>query len=179
MRYAQGGGLTAEGRRRREQVRLAAVEKFEQRMVSAEIAAELRVPERSVQRWRRAWEAGGAPGLASKGQAARCRLGDDQLAELDRVLDAGPAAAGWQDQRWTLARIRDLVAAMSGVQYTVPGVWYLLRRRGWSCQLGARRAVERDDGAIEVWKKETWPRVKDPRRLSAPGSSSRTRPASR
>ena len=99
MRYAQGGGLTAEGRRRREQVRLAAVEKFEQRVPAADIAAELRVSERSVQRWRRAWEAGGAPGLASRGQAARCRLGADQLAELDRVLDAGPAASGWQDQR--------------------------------------------------------------------------------
>jgi hypothetical protein len=43
MRYAQGGGLTAEGRRRREQVRLAAVEKFEHRMPVAEIAADLRV----------------------------------------------------------------------------------------------------------------------------------------
>jgi transposase len=179
MRSAQGRGLTAEGRRRRELVRLAAVEKFGQRVPVAEIAAELRVSERSVQRWRRAWEAGGAPGLTSRGQAARCRLDRDQLAELDRVLDAGPAASGWADQRWTLARIRDLITAKFEVRYTIPGIWYLLRRRGWSCQLGARRAVERDDGAIEVWRKETWPRVKDPRRPSAPGSSSRTRPASR
>ncbi len=132
MRYAQGGGFTAEGRRRREQVRLAVVEKFEQRVPSPEIAAELRVPERSVQRWRRAWESGGAPGLASKGQAARCRLSDDQLAGLDRVLDAGPAEAGWEDQRWTLARIRDLIAARFRVQYTIAGTWCLLRRRGWS-----------------------------------------------
>jgi transposase len=179
MRYAQGGGLTAVGRRRRELVRLAAAEKFEQRVPVAEVAAELRVSQRSVQRWRRAWEAGGVPGLASKGQAARCRLDRDQLAELDRVLDAGPAASGWEDQRWTLARIRDLISAKFKVRYTIPGVWYLLRRRGWTCQLGARRAVERDDGAIEVWRKEIWPRVKEPRRPSAPGSSSRTRPASR
>src|SRR5579863_2765332 len=179
MRYAQGGGLTADGRRRRELVRLAAVEKFEQRVPAADIAAELRVSERSVQRWRRAWEAGGVSGLASRGQAARCRLDQDQLAELDRVLDAGPAASGWEDQRWTLARIRDLTARKFGIWYTVPGIWYLLRRRGWSCQLGARRAIERDDGAIEVWKKQTWPRVKGRRRPSAAGSSSRTRPASR
>ena len=85
---------------------------------------------------RRAWEAAGAPGLASKGQAARCRLSGDQLAELDRVLDAGPAASGWEDQRWTLARIRDLIAAKFAVQYTIPGTWYLLRRRGWSCHPG-------------------------------------------
>ena len=179
MRYAQGGGLTAEGRSRREQVRLAAVEKFEQRVPTAEIAAELRVTERSVRRWRRAWEAGGLPGLASRGQAARCRLDDAQLAELETALEAGPLAAGWVDQRWTLARVRDLVARRFGVAYTVPGVWYLLRRLGWTCQLGARRAIERDDGAIEVWKKETWPQVKKRRRPSAAGSSSKTRPASR
>src|SRR3984893_1463837 len=125
MRYAQGGGLTAEGRRRREMSRLAAVERFEQRVPVPEIAAELRVSERSVQRWRRAWEAGGAPGLASKGQAGRGRLRRDQL-ELGRVLDAGPAASGWEDQRWTLARVRDLVAATFKVRYTIPGTWYLL-----------------------------------------------------
>jgi hypothetical protein len=43
MRYAQGGGLTAEAGGRRERVRLAAVERFEQRVPSAVIAAELRV----------------------------------------------------------------------------------------------------------------------------------------
>jgi transposase len=179
MRYAQGGGLTAEGRRRREQVRLAAVERFGQRAPAAVIAAELRVSERSVRRWRRAWEAGGVAGLASRGQAARCQLDEAQLAELERVLEAGPLAAGWQDQRWTLARVRDLVARKFGVACTVPGIWYLLRRRGWSAQMGARRAIERDDGAIEVWKKETWPRVKGRRRPWAGGSSSRTSPASR
>ena len=179
MRYAQGGGLTAEGRRRREQVRLAAVKRFEQRAPAADIAAELRVSERSVRRWRRDWEAGGVAGLASKGQAARCLLDEGQLAGLETVLRAGPLAAGWQDQRWTLARVRDLVARKFGVQYTVPGIWYLLRRCGWTCQLGARRAIERDDGAVEVRKKETWPRVKGRRRPSAAGSSSRTSPASR
>src|SRR5512135_1076389 len=137
MRYAQGGGLTAEGRRRREQVRLAAVERFEQRAPAAVIAAELRVSERSIRRWRQAWEAAGVAGLASKGQAARCLLDEEQLAELDLALEAGPLAAGWQDQRWTLARVRDLAAGKFGIACTVPGIWYLLRRRGWSCQLGA------------------------------------------
>src|SRR6188472_3937849 len=102
MRYAQGGGLTAEGRRRREHVRLEAARRFEQRAPSAVIAAELRVSERSVRRWRQAWLAGGPAGLASRGQAAQCRLDEQQLAALDLALEAGPLAAGWQDQRWTL-----------------------------------------------------------------------------
>ena len=121
MRYAQGGGLTAEGRRRREQVRLAGVELFEQRVAAADIAAELRVTERSVRRWRQSWLTGGLPGLASKGQGARCRLDEPQLAELEIALEAGPLAAGYQDQRWTLARVRDLIARKFGVRYTVQG----------------------------------------------------------
>ena len=60
-----------------------------------------------------------------------------------------------------------------------PGIWYLLRRCGWTCQIGARRAIERGDGAVEVWKKETWPRIKGPRRPSTAGSSSKTNAASR
>jgi transposase len=179
MRYAQGGGLTAGGRRRRELVRLEAVKRLEQRMPAADIAAELRVTERSVRRWRQAWLAGGPQGLASKGQAARCRLDEAQLAELETVLEAGPPAAGFSDQRWTLARVRGLIAKKFRVHYTLPGVWYLLRRLGWTCQLGARRAVERDDGAIEVREKQTWPQAERRRRPSAAGSSSRTSPASR
>jgi transposase len=181
MRYGQGGGLTAEGRRRREQVRLEAVKRFGQRAPSAVVAAELRVSERSVRRWRQAWLAGGTAGLASRGQAAQCRLDEQQLAALDAVLDAvdRPLSAGYQDQRWTLARIRDLVARTFKVQYTIPGIWYLLRRRGWTCQAGARRAIERDDGAIEVWRTQTWSQIKGRRRLWAAGSSSRTSPASR
>ena len=108
MRYAQGGGLTAEGRRRRELVRLEAGRRFEQGAPAAVIAAELRVSERSVRRWRQAWQAAGLAGLASRGQAAQCRLDEQQQAALDLALGAGPLAAGWEDQRWTLARVRDL-----------------------------------------------------------------------
>ncbi|WP_254211337.1 winged helix-turn-helix domain-containing protein [Streptomyces sp. ADI95-16] len=34
-----------------------------------------------------------------------------------------------------------------------------LERNGWSWQQPARRAIERGDGAVELWKKEVWPRV--------------------
>jgi transposase len=179
MRYAQGGGLTAQERERREQVRLRAVRMFEEQLPPAQIARELRVTARSVCRWRQAWLAGGPAGAASRGQAPRCRLDAGQLARLEQKLRAGPLAAGYRDQRWTLARVRDLIAADSGVQYTLPGVWYLLRRSGWSCQMGARRAAERDEARVEDWKARTWTEVKRPRRPSAPGSSSKTRPASR
>jgi transposase len=120
MRYAQGGGLTAEEQERREQVRLRAVGMFEKRLPTAQIAAELRVTPRSVCRWRRAWLAGGPAGVTSR-PAAQCRLNGTQLAWLEDKLRAGPLAAGYRDQRWTLARIRDLITAEYGVGYTLAG----------------------------------------------------------
>src|SRR5258708_28094365 len=89
MRYAQGGGLTAEGRRRRERVRLEAVDRFEQRVPSAMIAVELRVSERSVRRWRRGRQGGGPGGGGPRGEAARGRLGEGELAA------PGAGGGGW------------------------------------------------------------------------------------
>jgi hypothetical protein len=36
----------------------------------------------------------------------------------------------------------------------------LLHRIGWSVQVPARRAAERDEAAIAAWREETWPVVK-------------------
>ncbi|MEU6512227.1 hypothetical protein [Streptomyces sp. NPDC046942] len=40
----------------------------------------------------------------------------------------------------------------------------------------ARRAVERDEQAIALWKREVWPVVEPRPRPPEPGSSSRTSP---
>jgi len=57
----------------------------------------------SANRWRRALAAGGRAALASKGAGgAKCKLTSPQLRELATLLDAGPAAWGWdEDQCWT------------------------------------------------------------------------------
>ncbi|MGW6684191.1 helix-turn-helix domain-containing protein [[Kitasatospora] papulosa] len=63
---------------------------------------------------------------------------------------------------------------------TMWGISRMLRRRGWSHQVPARRAVERDEAVVAGWVKEVWPHLEPPWRRSGPGSSSRrTRPASR
>ena len=108
---------------------------------------------------------------------ARCKLTPAQRRELEAVPDAGPAAWGWQDQCWTLARIGELVRDRSGIEYTLAGLDVLLHRVGWSVQVPARRAAERDEDQIARWREETWPIIKGRRRTWAPGSASRTSPA--
>nr|WP_308213727.1 winged helix-turn-helix domain-containing protein [Streptantibioticus rubrisoli] len=53
-----------------------------------------------------------------------------------------------------------------------------MARNGWSWQVPARRAMERDDEAVAGWGKEVWPCAEDLRRSVEPGSSSRTKPDS-
>src|SRR3954471_213818 len=147
MRYAQGGGLTAEECARREQVRLEAAEWIEEGATDREVAERFRVTRMSANRWRRALAARGRPAPGSQGPGgARCRLSPAQLDGLQALLDAGPATWGWTDQCWTLPRIAEMVRTRFGVDYTLPGLDLLLHRMGWSVQVPARRAAERDEG---------------------------------
>src|SRR5229473_2390472 len=95
MRYPDGGGLTAQERARREQVRLAAAELIEAGASDREVAWRFRVSRMSANRWRRALAAGGRAALASRGAGgAKCKLTAPQLRELATVLDAGPDHRG-------------------------------------------------------------------------------------
>lgn len=87
------------------------------------------------------------------------RLSPGEWERLEREVKRGPLAHGWDDafQGWTLKRVKLLIGRMFHLGYTIQGVWKLLRRHGWSAQVPLRRAVERDDESIEVWKAEVWP----------------------
>ena len=178
MRYPDGGGLTAAEQARREQVRLAAADLIEAGASDREVARQFRVTRMSANRWRRALAAGGRAALASKGPGGGpCKLSPAQVRELEAVLEAGPAAQGWEDQCWTLARIAEVVWRRFKVEYTLAGLDLLLHRIGWSVQVPARRAAERDEAAIAAWREETWPVIKGRRRTWAPGFASKTSPA--
>jgi len=165
MRYPDGGGLTAAERARRERMRLAAAELIEAGASDREVARRFRVSRMSANRWRRALAGGGGAALASRGAGgAQCKLTPAQLGELEAVLDTGPAVSGHADQCWTLARIAGQVWRRFGVEYTLAGMDVLLHRIGWSVQVPARRAAERDEDQIARWREETWPVIKGRRR---------------
>jgi transposase len=181
MRYPDGGGLTAQGRARREAVRLQAAELFARGVSAVEVADRLRVSTKSVYAWRRDWKRGGSAALVSHGAAGGPgKLTAQQVVRLRSALDVGAAVHGWsEDQRWTLARVAQLIRTLFRVSYTPRGVSYLLHRLGWSPQVPVHRAAERDEAAVATWVKGTWPEVEQPCGSRTRGSSSRTRPASR
>ncbi|MET7861078.1 winged helix-turn-helix domain-containing protein [Streptomyces sp. NPDC005318] len=150
MRYPEGGGLTAERPAFREGIRLQAGWRFAAGEKTAVIAKDLRVSVRSVERWRRAWREGGMEALRSAGPANSPVVTDAQFAVLEEELGKGPAAHGFEDERWTLARVQKVIRRRFRLSLSVATVWRLLKRHGWSWQAPARRALERDDHAVEL-----------------------------
>ena len=100
---------------------------------------------------------------------------EDKAAAVAEHLLSPEMFTGWGVR--TLARIAAVVRERFGVDYTLPGVDLLLHRLGWSVQVPARRAAERNEEQIAAWREESWPEIKRSRRTWAPGWSSRTSPA--
>ncbi|MET8130370.1 winged helix-turn-helix domain-containing protein [Streptomyces sp. NPDC005065] len=171
-------GLTAMERQRREDRRAAAADLFDQDVPPAEIARQLGVTRQAVHQWHRLWEDGGRQALASTGPpGARCYLSEEQVETLKADLERGAVTHGWQTERWTVPRIRVLIHETTGVWYSSLGsLWMFPHHIGFTCQRPEERASERDEEAVRTWREQTWPRVKQPRRTSTPGSSSRTSP---
>lgn len=133
---------------------------FARGFTQSEVARRLGVSRQSAMRWHRAFEKGGAAALRSRKRGRPARLSEKQLAELERALLKGPQAHGWSTDLWTLERIGLLIRRLFGEAYHRGHVWRIMRSLHWSMQRPARRARERDEQAIERWKKETWPRLK-------------------
>ena len=88
-------------------MRLGAAERFEHGDSTSGIAAELRVTEQTVRRWRQAWQDGGAETLRSKGPVSRERLSPQQWARLEAELGKGRwrmGSPGTSAGRWAGSR---------------------------------------------------------------------------
>ncbi len=149
-------------------------------LTQAEIARRVGVNRAAVTRWKHRLVRDGPRGLrrhASPGRPSRLRPA--QWAALLELLRRSAVAAGFETERWTLARVAAVVRRRFGVRYHPHSLGPALRARGWSPQVPVARARERDDALVEAWLNRDWPRVK--KMLDAQGapSSSWTRPGTR
>ncbi|MCX7841366.1 MAG: winged helix-turn-helix domain-containing protein [Anaerolineae bacterium] len=114
----------------------------------------------SVLRWRRTYQRYGLKGLQARPIGGRPpRLLPAQKKKLEQVLLAGPLAAGFKTDLWTLKRIAQIIQRLFDVTYHPSHVWKILTDDlGWSCQKPERRATQRDEKAITHWKRYRWPK---------------------
>ena len=153
---------------------------FAQGARPAEVAAQLEVSIQAASVWHRRWQQEGEAALEGAGRAGRRpRLNADQVRAVEVALLAGPSANGFRNELWTLDRVAEVITRVTGVAYHPGHVWRILRQLGWSRQKPSRWAAERDPDKVQAWINERWPELKRGPSRSAPGSSSKTRAASR
>ncbi|MDX2647931.1 winged helix-turn-helix domain-containing protein [Streptomyces sp. PA03-1a] len=98
-----------------------------------------------------------------------------QRQALRELLRAGAKDYGFATDGWTLARVRRVIIERFSVVYgSLSGVSRLLHRMGFTPQVPARQAAERDAGAIQEWVETGWPKI-EKGGPPEPGSASRTR----
>jgi transposase len=93
--------------------------------------------------------------------------------QLQRLLRQGAQAHGFLTDLWTLPRIAAVLQRESGLRLHPAHLWRVLGAMGWSVQRPEKRAVQRDEAAIQRWKRHTWPALKKkPGASTAPSYSS-------
>jgi putative transposase len=133
----------------------------EGKLTKVAIAAELGVTRGTVQDWARKLAYGGKRLLVSRKAPGKDRkLDAKQEQRLARLLARGACANGFDTERWTLARVADLVRREFKVDYHFRSMGRVLRRIGWSVQQPAAQATERDEKLIRAWLSKDWSRIK-------------------
>jgi transposase len=126
-----------------------------------EVARMVGVDRRSVRRWSAFYRQRGERALAAKAAPGRPpKLTAQDKARLERRLFRGAKAAGFPTDLWTCPRVAELLRSRFGVRYHVDYIGPLLHSLGWTPKKPERRAIERDEEAIQRWVKQQWPRIK-------------------
>ena len=125
------------------------------------IAEALGVSRPAVSQWLAAAERGGPNALCSHPAPGRnCRLTAEQKRLIPEFLWHGPEAYGFRGRVWTCARIAQVIEEEFGVRYHRDHVGRLLKELQWTAQMPIRRAIQRDEPAIERWRAEVWPELR-------------------
>ena len=144
----------------REWRRLRALDLKQQGWRQRDVADALGVREETVSRWLVRAADGGpkallrrcSPGHPPKLSAAQKRL-------IPEFLWHGAEAYGFRGDVWTCARIAQVIEEEFGVSYHKDHVGRLLKELHWTPQIPIKRAIQRDEKAIQRWRVEIWPEL--------------------
>ena len=152
--------------------RRLAVEKVLDGWTQTDVADFLGVHPVTVNAWMRAHRAAGPDALAAKPHPGRKRfLTPEQEAEALGWLADKPTAHGFPTDLWTARRVADLIRTRFGVAFHPNYLREWLTKRGYTPQIPARKAKERDDEAVLAWLRGQWPGILKKRPPTPPTSS--------
>ena len=126
-----------------------------------DIAEALDVSEVALSGWLARARDGGPESLRSRPAPGRPpRLSPAQRRSIPELLWHGPEAYGFRGQVWTCARVARVIEVEFGVRYHEDHVGRLLKGLRRTPQQPIKRAIQRDDAAIQRWRDETWPELR-------------------
>lgn len=148
-------GLADAASDKRRFVRIRAVLLAAQGRTAPQIAQALGYSRRAVQGWVARYNAEGSDCFGDRPRPGQpTHLPPAQVERLRRRIDAGPAPG---DGVCTLRarELRSILDAEFGVAYSMPGVYALLHRLGYSCLDPRPRHRKSDPAAQEEFKKKS------------------------
>jgi transposase len=144
----------------REERRRLAFRLFQRRTPKATIARQLGVSYVTVWRWEERWRKEGVGGWREhRHPGSNHRLSPKERTDLLARLKKGARAYGYPTDLWTLKRVAEVIRKEYGVEYTLSGVWRVLRALGLSAQVPLQMAMERDETYIRKWVRTEWPAI--------------------
>ena len=127
-----------------------------------DIAAALGVTKGAVSQGLAAARHGGREALlARSGSGIKPKLAPEQIRLIPDFLWHGPEAYGFRGDVWTCDRAAAVIREVFGVSSSKSQASRLLKRLGWTPQVPITRAIQRDEEAIERWRTESWPALKE------------------
>ncbi len=135
-----------------------------------DIAEALGVTAGAVSRWMTTVQTHGQQALCARPHpGATPRLSKVQRRLIPDFLSHGAEAYGFRGEVWTCARVAKGIEYEFGVLYHKAHVSRLLKELDWTPQKPIRRAAQRDEDEIALWRTEIWPELKkEPRRSAGP-----------
>jgi transposase len=144
-----------------ERIRNVAANMLDRQMKPKEIALLLGVDDQTVRQWRRLYLKKGRDGLVSRKSPGRPRkLTAEQRQQFLEMLKRPPKEFGFDTFLWTTKMMAKLILEKFGVSHHHDHIGVLLHELGWSPQIPARRAKERDEKRIAEWRDQTWAEIK-------------------
>ena len=123
----------------------------------SEVASLLKVSSEAVRSWLKRFLLRGVGGLTTKKSPGRPpKLTKPQKRELAKLIDEGPAKAGFLGNCWRSPMIQHLIHERFGMFYCVHYISQLLRNMGFSYQKARFVSDHLDKEKRKQWLNEKW-----------------------
>jgi transposase len=142
---------------------MRALELHQQGWIQRDIAAALGATEGAVSQWLASARHGGPEALIAHTdrRGVHPKLTPEQVRLIPDFLWHGAEAYGFRGDVWTCDRVAGVIREEFGVTYSKSQASRLLKHLGWTPQVPITRAIQRDEEAIERWRVESWPALKE------------------